>query len=349
MRVLLSASLYPDSFGLNIAVTLEGMGHEVRTVEESPLYRHSNKCWRAFWTVAPRILPSLEGTSGKALASAVREFEPDLVLLNHGSMAPEVIARIRKLSSAKFAVWFPDAISNLGRQYLLASELDAWFFKDPWMAETFRAKLGLNAHYLPQACNPRWHRPAELTKADREKYGCDLTVAGNMYYYRAKMLETFKDYDLKIWGNSYPGWLRSPLRGRYPGIFVAEEEKAKAYDAAKIILNTMHYAEIDGVNLRLFEAAGCGGFQIADWKSTLPSLFEPGREIVTFHTLEELKEKVDYYLERPGERRKIAGRACARAHREHTYEARLARMLEILGFAPERADPPREVVKSSTG
>jgi spore maturation protein CgeB len=89
------------------------------------------------------------------------------------------------------------------------------------------------------------------------------------------------------------------------------------------------------VNCTLFEAAGCGAFQIADWKPALPELFEPEREIVTFRTRRELEEKVDYYLAHPEERREIAHRACTRAHREHTYEKRLKKMFEVMGLAPE--------------
>jgi spore maturation protein CgeB len=102
----------------------------------------------------------------------------------------------------------------------------------------------------------------------------------------------------------------------------------------------MHYGEIEGVNCRLFEVAGCGAFQIADWKPALPDLFEPEHEIVTFHTRRELKEKVDYYLAHPEERQEIAGRAYARAHREHTYEVRLNAMFEILGLVRKSTANP---------
>lgn len=333
MRILVCADFYPDSLGRNFAVTLRAMGHNVRTVEASRAHQCSSRYSKALWTLIPRAFPGIEARRHEALARAASEFDPDLVLLSTHSIPPEAVARIRKQSRAKIAVWFPDTLANLGRQYLLASDLDAWFFKDPYMVETFRAKLGLNAHYLPEACNSQWHRKVELTDGDRKKYGCDLTVACNLYYYRAKMLETFRDYDLKIWGPGGPRWLKSPLKNHCTGIYVAENEKAKAFNAAKIVLNTMHYSEIDSANARLFEAAGCGAFQIADWKSSLPALFEPGREIVTFYTLAELKEKVDFYLRHPEERQQIAGRALARAHREHTYEKRFQKMFEILGLA----------------
>jgi spore maturation protein CgeB len=205
----------------------------------------------------------------------------------------------------------------------------------PHIVSFCRDKLELPAHYLPECCNPRWHRRIPLTEEDRKRYGCDLTTAGNMYYYRALLLEQFRDYDFKIWGASYPRWLTSTLTANYPGVFVAEGEKAKALNAAKIVLNTMHFGEIEGVNCRTFEVAGCGGFQICEWRPELPQFFEPDREIVTFASKKELKEKVDYYLHRPQERQEIADRGMARAHREHTYELRLRQMLSLIQGGPD--------------
>jgi spore maturation protein CgeB len=162
------------------------------------------------------------------------------------------------------------------------------------------------------------------------------------------MLEEFQGYDLKIWGNNCPPWLSSPIKNKYTHHYVAAEEKAKAYISAKVLVNTMFYSEIDGVNCTLFEAAGCGAFQIADWKSSLPELFEPEREVVTFHTHQELKTKVDYYLAHPAQRQEIVDRAYGRAHHEHTYEKRLEKMLGILGLRTERlvrvADSPTSLI-----
>lgn len=331
MRVLISGNLFPDSFARNIVVALERMGHTVLAVEESGIHMYQNNLWSTFWFVLARALPQTERRCHRAVVRAAESFKPELILVTHGALPPDVVREMKTTSDAKLAVWYPDHLVNLGRQYLLASDFDAWFFKDPYMVETFRTKLGINAHYLPEACNPLWHHRVDLSQAEKQKYGCDLTTASSsMYYYRARMLEMFEDYDLRIWGKNYPRWLISPLRSLYPDVYVAEIEKAKAFNAAKVVLNTMHYGEITGVNCRLFEAAGCGAFQIADWKPGLPEFFDPEREIVTFRTRKELKEKVDYYLAHTEERREIADRAYARAHREHTYEIRLRRLLEIV-------------------
>ena len=131
-------------------------------------------------------------------------------------------------------------------------------------------------------------------------------------------------------GASFPCWMTMPLAHNYPGIFVAEEEKAKAFNAAKIVLNTLHFGEIEGLNARTFEAAGRGAFQIVDARPELAKFFKPDKEIVTLGTKKDLKENIDYYLHHPKERDQIADRSYVRDHREHTYEVRLRRLLHIV-------------------
>jgi len=352
MRILISGQIYADSFARNIAVSAEGMGHKVITVDPRRLRRHLGYAGTILSEYLRKALATLEVCWHRPLVRAAQDFQPDLILIAHGELPPGVIRQLRPASRARIVAWFPDSIGSLRRQYLLGADLDGWFFKDPYMVDEFRTKLGLNAFYLPEACNPRWHRRVELTDADRQKYGCDLTSACSMYYYRARILEMFMNYDLKLWGSGFPFWLNSPLRARYANQFVAELEKAKAFNAARVVLNTMFPGEIESVNCRVFEAAGCGAFQIADSKPVLPELFEPEREIVTFRSRDELRDKVDYYLSHSEERRAIANRACERAHREHTYERRLRQIFEKIGLARVVAgsrNPQNERAKALVG
>ena len=246
MRILVSGKFYPDSFARCIATTAELMGHAVRTFEDQPIHRHQNRLWVTYWTLVQMGFPEIERRRLRRLCKVAREFEPDLILFPHAGFSPEVVRDIRESTNARLAVWYPDAIVNLGRQYMLAADYDAWFFKDPYMADTFREKLGLNAHYLPEACHSQWHRRIEPSEKDRKRYGCDLATASNMYYYRAKTMEAFRDYDLKIWGTRYPRWLESPLRDCYPGIYVAEEEKARALTQQRLCSTRCITARLKG-------------------------------------------------------------------------------------------------------
>jgi len=123
--------------------------------------------------------------------------------------------------------------------------------------------------------------------------------------------------------------------------FVAGEEKAVALRSAAIVLNTLHPAEIWGVNRRAFEAAGAGAFQLLHWKPGLSQLFEDGGEVVSFRTVDDLGPLIDHYLAHPEERAAIAGAGRSRAVSEHTFDSRLALMFATVGGAAQGYALPR--------
>jgi len=346
LRVIIDGPQFPDSFQRSISDNLKAMGHEVTCVQ-SNLSRRPGRIRYALRSHLAKAVPALERASWRRLIRTTRAVHPDLVLTDWYT-PPEVVRELKDVCTAKVACWYVDSPMNLGRMYLLACPYDAVFTKETSLVAALREKLGLQAHYLPECCNPLAYRRVALSEQDYTKYGCDLAAMGSMHYWRARMLEVFEGYDLKIWGTNCPPWLVSPARQHYTNRYVAGEAKAKALLAAKIVINIIHLAEIDGVNGALFQIAGCGAFQIADWKPSLPKLFEPEREIVTFRTRQELKEKVDYYLAHPEERREIAGRAYVRAQREHTYEKRLGRIFEVLGLATQAGRNQSGSVESLT-
>lgn len=338
MRILLLGSIYPDSFARNIQVALGQMGHEVASLSPRRPPSWAPYYLRVGWGEAAQR--GWLDNPQRTIRRKLRAFDAELVLNGYWDLAPLQVAEIRSAAQAPVVAWFPDPSVSLRRQYLLGAAYDATFLKARYMVESARQKLGKPAFYLPECCNPQWHRRVELTESERKFYECDLTTAATLYYYRARLLELFADYDLKIWGASVPPWLESPLRRRHQNRYLAELEKAKAFNAAKIVLNTMHPAETESVNARLFETAGCGAFQIMEHRDCLSEFFEPETEVVTFRTRKELKEKVDYYLTHEEERRQIADRAYARAHREHTYAQRLRQLLSIVSELRPSTNPP---------
>jgi spore maturation protein CgeB len=220
-------------------------------------------------------------------------------------------------------------MTTIGRQFLLGSEYDAVFVKDRYMQDLFSRMIKSTAfYYLPEACNPAVHRSVELTEQEREIYGCEVMIAGTLYYYRQEILRHLSEFDLKVWGLQ-PDWLTNRLRLRHSGRPVFALDKARAARGAKVSLNTLHYGEVDGLNARAFELAGCGGFQMISTVPVLAEHFEVGTEVIGFTCVEELVELIRYYLDKPDLAAAIATRGQARAYREHTYEHRLREILRI--------------------
>ncbi|MFH1387066.1 MAG: glycosyltransferase [bacterium] len=192
--------------------------------------------------------------------------------------------------------------------------------------------------YLPNGVDPDIFKPVELSEKEKRMYDCDINFVGTVNanstgvgLFRAKVLEYLTDHKVKIWGNF--DWQKllavfPALAGSLQGGILPFGEANKAYNAARIIMNIHHPFLKTGTGPRVFEVAAAGGFQLADKKDVIEQHFELGKEMVCFESGEELKELVKYYLNRPEERREIAGRARQRVLREHTWEHRLAKILD---------------------
>jgi spore maturation protein CgeB len=267
----------------------------------------------------------------RLLVKAAKAFQPDLIFVLLGNYtSPATIRRVREATGAPVVCWCQDHMGTMARQYIIGSKFDYLFAKDQVMVDLFRRYTNMTEiHYLPEACNPKVHRPVKPTDEDMARFGCEVTTAATLYYYRSEILESLSDTDLKIWG-PVPRFYDGPMRRFAKGTSVFTRDKAACFNAAKIVVNTLFPMEFGGLNARAFEVAGCGGFQLITHSEAVARHFEPGKEIETFRDLDELREKVRYYLEHEDERIAIAEAGMRRAHSEHTYEHRLRRLFDVV-------------------
>jgi spore maturation protein CgeB len=289
------------------------------------------------------LLREPERLNERRILTRAARFLPDLVLVLQGNhLSPKTVARLRRQIKAPIVCWCQDHVGTLGRQYMLGAEYDAVFVKDRYMQELFSSMVkGTPFIYLPEACNPRVHRSIELTPDDRAQYGCDVMIFGSLYYYRQAILRQLGEFDLKRWGSA-PSWFVDRLEKSRTGGDIVLDAKVRAARAARIALNPLHYGEINSLNCRAFELAGCGAFQLITHKPVLIEHFLPGVELATFRTVDELIEIIRHYLRYPEQAAEIATKGQIRAHREHTYEIRLQEILRVaLGGPADGVDRRR--------
>ena len=329
MRTAVIGQDFPESFGTFICTALERMGHESKLFR-SPgslivFNRYVELATRLVLTNSRKALEAFE----RNMARRILEWEADLVISTDINLLPQTVRELKKAGIAVVA-WCPDALVNFGRQLFYIAPYDRIFLKDPYVCRHAQEFGGLPVEYLPEACDPLVHRPVEPDEAARRAYGCDIIHYGNAYPSKVVFLERLaaQGYSLKLYGRGFPAWLSTPLSSVWQRKFLAGEEKAKALRAAKICLNPLHYGEIEGANARLFESSGCGAFQLVEWRRSMEELFEHGSEVVYYQSYSELLKLIEYWLPRDEERRAIGDAAARRAHRDHTYEKRLQRLLE---------------------
>jgi spore maturation protein CgeB len=310
---------------------LHNLGHEVAIVDTNIVGTNWGRLSTALATKAIQIIfREPERRAEQRLVLKVEEFSPTLILVILGSqLSPKTVLRLRNATKAPIVCWCQDQMTTLGRQYLLGAGYDAVFVKDRYMQDLFSRMIkSTSFYYLAEACNPRVHRRIELTPDDLSRFGCDVGIACTLYYYRQEILQQLREFDLKLWG-TVPDWLLYRLRERPRGREIFMDDKARAARGARISLNTLHFAEIDGLNSRAFELAGCGAFQILTSRPVLQEHFLPGIEVESFESIDELIEKIRHYLRHPDIAAAIAERGQKRAYTAHTYEHRLQEIFRI--------------------
>lgn len=323
---------------MHIAETFEAMGHNVLVFEPGiKTQQATNPLHHRYIQVKTQLHHLYKQSSwGRQQEEArlkifLKDFNPAFVLSCHDFLTPTQLHWLKSKFDCKTALWFPDAISNFGKAMFLDAAYDALFFKEPFVVDILKRELQKNAFYLPECCNPIYHNKVSFNAEDAAKYACDITTAGNMHTARAAFFKLLEGYDVKIWGNPAPAWMDTTgIKQMIQNHFVSNTEKSKAFACSKIVINTMHPTEIEAVNVRLFEIAATGSFQICNYRKSLEELYTIGEEIVVFKTVEELKELIAFYLERPDLRKQIAENAHQKTMQLHTYKNRLEKMLSQL-------------------
>jgi spore maturation protein CgeB len=134
-----------------------------------------------------------------------------------------------------------------------------------------------------------------------------------------------------VWGDR--GWSRLTEHGvNWRGPAGHQREITRIYNASTVNLDVGRVYQCDMVTMRVFDVLACAGFLLAEHGDELCELFEPGRELDTWHDIGELKLKAQRWIDRPDDARVIGERGRKRVREEHTIDLRLRQMLTQMGL-----------------
>ncbi len=142
---------------------------------------------------------------------------------------------------------------------------------------------------------------------------------------RIGVLRALAEFDLAVFGEE--DWAQVLPEGAYRGWAGHRHALNAIYSAPGIHLDVNRIYQPDIVTLRTFEITACGGFVIAEETEEIHDLFDVGRELTTWKTLGELKERVGEALENPERRLAVGSAGQRRLLRDHTVEQRLRILL----------------------
>lgn len=118
------------------------------------------------------------------------------------------------------------------------------------------------------------------------------------------------------------------LFSNFPNFYYGQalfEEAGKRFCESKIVFNT---SMTNDLNMRTFEALGTGSFLLTSWIPTIEEVFEDGKHLVLYRSLDEMIDKAKYYLEHDEERERIAQAGYEEVLKKHTIQHRINVILD---------------------
>lgn len=251
--------------------------------------------------IATGFSPDME----KVLASVDSHEHPDLYLWVElvGGYHP---TNLDALPCPK-ACYLIDTHLNLKWHLEWARFFDFVFIAQREYLELFR-KQGMNAHWLPLACDPEIHAYHDVAK--RYDVGFVGSVTSNNPR-RAELLTRLSEKTNLHVERCFMG------------------EMAEVLSASRIVFNS---AVNNDLNMRVFEAMSTGSLLVTDmaWNSGQDILFRDGEDYAVYHHDGLLHDVIGFYLDNEMLRQRIGERGRRLVHAAHTYHHRVEDLLNVI-------------------
>ena len=109
--------------------------------------------------------------------------------------------------------------------------------------------------------------------------------------------------------------------------------------------HTLGMTYADQIKGRNFEVPGCGGFLLTGRADNLDDYYDIGKEVACFDDVDDLIDKIRYYLKHEDERVTIARAGYERTLQEHTYVHRFTDIFKRIGLLPcDMSEPVAQLV-----
>jgi spore maturation protein CgeB len=274
--------------------------------------------------------PDLRARNAYLLEFA-RRFQPTVIWLTGDNRVvfAETLAQLKHEHGCKIitAVGTSPIVFSQALERETARVVDWVLCNDFYHGVQWQELGAKHMHCLPIcAIDPDFHQPKkDLPIADFEVSFVGTLLPYNLYSERITALEALRDFRLGIWSvHDVPVSLAQFYRGKALGA-----EMMAILAQSPITLNTHGDFMRYGGNMRLFEAAAMGAFQLVDNRVGVHEWFRVGEHLVMYDDMADLREKVAYYLAHPQERQMIADAARQHVLAHHTYQKRFVQLLKL--------------------
>lgn len=221
-----------------------------------------------------------------SLRTKVKEFQPNLIVFVLGAWLPaSLFEAVKEASPSSIKVaWVGDKFDRT--QGVFASYMDWIFCTDTHFMDLVRDQGVSSTNYLPLAMSPQRFYPMNMPRSDSIVY-----VAKNSPG-RAQFISQVKK-PLTLYGKKWRRFKQQHHDSPHQihAHHLPPDKLPEVYASCRAVLNIKHEIYVErGVNQRSFEPYGCMTPVLNDDVADLELCFELGREILVYHSLDELHE-----------------------------------------------------------
>lgn len=208
----------------------------------------------------------------------------------------------------------------LGEDYFARTEdiLLAAVLEKRVTVEERRILLTEAARRFGGAC--RRNNMKEVDKEYANKQGCDYKSCAYEVHDGGS-----RGYDFRLYTGSDTGNIPELDAYNY-GMVDYQTQMPLVFAGSRINLNISLRSIHSGIPLRVLDIMACGGFVLSNWQREISEYFREGTEIVTFDSLEDCLDKIEYYLSHEEERRQIAANGQKKVQERFSYQAGLEKL-----------------------
>ncbi len=252
----------------------------------------------------------------------IEAFKPDMIMFAAGGLtfSEETSKRLKQKGIVILGITLSDPdVFNAAKSY--AHRFSFHTTNSKFSLNEYR-KLGFNnTLYLPFGIDSRFFVPTGITP----KYNSDVAIIGHYQPSRFTVTEgLMKRFCTRVYGR------RWPLENAVP---VAYPEWLHAIQSSKIVVDFPRTrAGFNNVKVRLFEVAAAGTMLVTEYLEEINEFFVFGNEIAGYKDVPEMYDKIEYYLNRPAERERIAKNAQMKCAGKHMWKNRFSSLFKEIGF-----------------
>lgn len=274
--------------------------------------------------------PTLSIEKGRQeLIRQCEEWDPALVFmqLQHRNIIDVKTARRIKADGRAVVNWSGDMQAPMPEWYAeLGAEIDWTLVVNEDWVEKLRGR-GIQADYLDIGFNQEIFHPWGRVNEEIEP----IIFLGSNYgmFPLSQERKDMVSFLRKRYGNAFGvygiGWPFSTDKLKW-------YDEAAAYRGCYIAIGHSQVELERYTSDRLYRAMGSGAFYLTKWYPGIEKDFADGVHLDYWNTLDQLEEKIEYYLANREERQEIAHTGSELVHAEHTWLDRIYRLTRIIGW-----------------